>query len=102
MSSKPKKKPIGKMVIFGICSAVTYGALLMNQGLVTAYFTRGALYALLPIATAFAISYVHGHFTGYFWSVLGIEATRKALRAKSEEIRTYDRERPKPQPRPRV
>ena len=100
--SKLKKKPVGKLVIFGICSAMLYVAVFSYQGLIMAYFTRGALYAALPIATAFAFSYVHGHFTGYFWSVLGIEATKKALRTRVEEKRHIDRERPQPQPRPRL
>ena len=97
------KKPVGKMVLFGICSAIFYGALLSSQGLITAYFTRGALYALLPIAGAFAISYVHGHFTGYFWTVLGIEAKKSAVvRTKAEIERPDRRERTQPQPRLRV
>ena len=41
--SKSKRKPVGKMVLFGICSAIIYGAVLSYQGLITAYFTRGAL-----------------------------------------------------------
>jgi hypothetical protein len=101
--SKSKKKPIGKMVLFGIGSAIIYVALLSYQGLITAYFTRGALYAVLPIAGAFTLSYVHGHFTGYFWSVLGIEAKKGAVvRQRPEAERTDKRERPQPQPRLRA
>jgi hypothetical protein len=101
--SKSKRKPIGKMVLFGICSAIMYVALLSYQGFITAYFTRGALYAILPIAGAFAISYLHGHFTGYFWSVLGIEARKSAVvRQRPEAERPDRRERPQPQPRVRA
>jgi len=101
--SKSKRKPVGKMVLFGICSAIIYVALLSYQGFITAYFTRGALYAILPIAGAFAISYLHGHFTGYFWSVLGIEARKSAVvRQKTEAERTERIERPQPQPRVRA
>ncbi len=96
-----KKKPVGKMVFFGICSALLYGAVLTQQGLITAYFTRGALYAALPIAGAFAISYIHGHFTGYFWSVLGIEARKSAV-VRPEVERPDTRERPQPRPRLRA
>ncbi len=96
------KKPVGKMVLFGICSAIVYGAVLSYQGLITAYFTRGALYAALPIAGAFALSYVHGHFAGYFWSVLGIEAKRKAVRPRPEAERPEKIERPQPRPRLRA
>jgi hypothetical protein len=95
---KPKQKPVGKLIVFGIMSTALYAAVFAYQGVITAYFTRGALYAFLPITTAFAFSFVHGGFTGYFWSVLGIEATKKALRPRVEE----KRERPQPQPRPRL
>jgi len=99
---KLKKKPVGKMIAFGMLSAALYTTLLMNQGAITALFTRGLWYAALPIATAFAISFVHGNFTSYFWSVMGIEATKKSLRTEPEVTRTYDRERPQPQPRLRA
>jgi hypothetical protein len=97
------KKPVGKMVVFGICSAIIYVALLSYQGFITAYFTRGALYAILPIAGAFTLSYVHGHFTGYFWSVLGIEAKKgDFVRPKAEVERPDKKERTQPQPRLRA
>jgi len=99
---RKSKKPVGKLVLFGICSAVAYGALLMNQGLVTAYFTKGALYALLPIATAFAFSFIHGNFTSYFWTVLGVEAKKGSVVVrKTPEVGRPDR-RERPQPRPRL
>ncbi len=92
---KSTKKPVGKMVLFGICSAIIFGATLSYQGFITAYFTRGAMYALLPIAGAFAISYVHGHFTGYFWTVLGIEARKSAVVIpRIEDERPERREHP--------
>jgi hypothetical protein len=97
-----KKKPVGKMIAYGIASVGLYAALLLNQTAITALFTRGAWYAALPIATAFAISFVHGGFTSYFWSVMGIEATKKSLRIRPEEKRSYDRERPQPRLRARV
>jgi hypothetical protein len=96
------KKPVGKMVLFGICSTIIYVALISHQGLITAYFTRGALYALLPIAGAFTLSYVHGHFAGYFWSVLGIDAKKKAIRPRAEMERPEKIERPQPRPRMRA
>ncbi len=34
-------------------------------------------YAILPILLAFIISFVHGAFSSYFWTVLGIEAKQK-------------------------
>jgi hypothetical protein len=100
--SRTRKKPVFRMLTFGICSTALYALVFSYQGLITAYFTRGALYAALPIATAFAISFIHGNFTSYFWSVLGIEANRKALRPRLEVARPEMRERPQPQPRLRA
>lgn len=75
--SSIKKKPYGKLVVFGIGATIIYVLLLTNQTLVNDYFTRGGLYAFLPIAAAFLISFVHGNFTGIFWTLLGIEAKKK-------------------------
>jgi len=72
-----KKKPYVKAILFGLIASVLYVLLLTNQGLINANFTRGGLYALLPIATAFVFSFFHGSFTGAFWTVLGIEAKKK-------------------------
>ena len=100
--SKTKKKPVGKLAIFGIFTAGAYTALLMNQALVTAYFTKGALYALLPIATAFCFSFLHGNFTSLFWTVLGVEAKKGSVVVrKTPEVGRPDR-RERPQPRPRL
>ncbi|MBI5102945.1 MAG: hypothetical protein HZB33_14085 [Nitrospirae bacterium] len=80
--NRTKKKPIGMMVLTGIISAGLYAALLMNQDLLNMNFARGGLYAFLPIITAFVFSFIHGSFTGHFWTVLGIEAARKKMEVK--------------------
>jgi len=72
-----RKKPIGKLIVMGIISAAMYGALLANQEFLNSTFGKGGLYAFLPIATAFMFSFIHGSFTGSFWTVLGIEAAKK-------------------------
>ncbi|GAB4482644.1 MAG: hypothetical protein OHK006_01560 [Thermodesulfovibrionales bacterium] len=77
MSDYVKKRPVGKMVLTGITSVALYGALLMNQDLINASFSRGGLFAVLPIVTAFVFSFIHGSFTGSFWSVLGVEASKR-------------------------
>jgi hypothetical protein len=100
---KSKKKPVGKMILYGAVSVSLYAAVLTHQGLITTYFTRGALYATLPIATAFVFSFVHGGFTNYFWSVLGIEARKSAVVRQRPEAENTDRiERPRHQPRLRA
>ena len=72
-----RKKPIGKMILFGIMSITLYVLLLSNQDFINNNFVRGGIYALLPIATAFIFSFFHGNFTGSFWTVLGVEARKK-------------------------
>jgi len=72
-----RRKPYGKAIVMGIVSLALYVALLMNQNVVNDFFSRGGVYALLPIATAFIFCSVHGCFTGSFWTVFGIEAKKK-------------------------
>ncbi|MBI5205476.1 MAG: hypothetical protein HZA11_11215 [Nitrospirae bacterium] len=72
-----RKKPIGKMIFMGILSVALYAVLLMKQDAINSYFGRGGIYALLPIVTAFIFSFIHGAFTGDFWTVLGVEAKKK-------------------------
>lgn len=33
-------------------------------------------HVLAPIAMAFALSYTHGAFTGYFWDIVGLKARK--------------------------
>jgi F0F1-type ATP synthase assembly protein I len=76
-ASNTKKKPFGKTILFGIISVVIYTILLSRQDFITNNFTRGGLYALLPIATALFFSFIHGNFTSNFWTMLGVEAKKK-------------------------
>jgi len=78
----PKKKPIGKMMFFGVISIALYAILLVKQGLINEYVGQGGLYAVLPIMTAFIFSFFHGNFTSNFWTVLGIEAAKKKKEVK--------------------
>ena len=81
--NKTHKKPIGKMVFFGIGSIALYAVLLLEQEVITDYFSHGGvMYALLPIGTAFIFSFVHGSFTGSFWTVMGIKAAKKKKEVK--------------------
>jgi F0F1-type ATP synthase assembly protein I len=77
-----KKKPVGKLLVTGIVSIILYAALLTNQDLINSTFGKGGMYAFLPIAMAFVFSFVHGSFTGNFWTVLGIEAAKKKKEVK--------------------
>lgn len=77
-----KKKPVGKMIVMGLISLALYTYLLTSQDMVNSTFAKGGWYALLPIVTAFVFSFVHGSFTGDFWTVLGIEAAKKKKEVK--------------------
>jgi len=80
--SSTKKKPAGAMVAMGVISIALYTILLLHQDQVNSTFSRGGLFALLPIITAFVFSFVHGSFTSHFWTVLGIEAAKKKREVK--------------------
>jgi drug/metabolite transporter superfamily protein YnfA len=77
-----KKKPISKMLVMGMISLALYGLLLAKQDEVNRVFGQGGWFAFLPIITAFVFSFVHGTFTGDFWTVLGVEAARKKKEVK--------------------
>jgi len=77
-----KKKPVGKMLVMGLISIALYALLLAKQDDVNVIFGQGGWYAFLPIITAFVFSFVHGTFTGDFWTVLGVEAARKKKEVK--------------------
>ncbi len=79
---RTKKKPIGKLILMGVISLALYTILLVKQDLVNEYVGRGGLYAILPVLTAFIFSFFHGSFTGNFWTVLGIEASKKRKEVK--------------------
>ncbi|MBI4697459.1 MAG: hypothetical protein HY758_00685 [Nitrospirae bacterium] len=80
--SKVRKKPYSKAIFMGIISIALYAALLMNQDTLNQYFGRGGMYAFLPISVAFIFSYIHGTFTGSFWTVMGVEASKKKREVK--------------------
>ncbi len=82
MATTSKKKPVGKMAVMGIVSIALYAMLLTHQDEANEMFGKGSWYAFLPIVTAFVFSFVHGAFTGDFWTVLGIEAAKKKKEVK--------------------
>ncbi|PHR26373.1 MAG: hypothetical protein COA36_12340 [Desulfotalea sp.] len=71
-----KKRPVGKMVLFGAMSLGAYALLFSNEALVTNTFTLGGWHAALPVGTAFLFSFMHGAFASNFLDVLGLEAKK--------------------------
>ena len=77
MENKINKKPFIKTALLFIVTAFFYYLLLTHQSEVNSYSTRGGMFALLPIVTAFVFSLVHGNFTSNFWTIFGIEAKKQ-------------------------
>ena len=75
-TTKEKKKPVVKMLLFGCISLAGYIYLMTHQDWVTELFTKGGSYAAYPILTAFLFSFIHGAFASNTLSVMGIEAKK--------------------------
>ncbi len=86
MPTATKKRHLQNTIVFGGLTAALYAAVFTNQEVVMTYFTKGGLFAALPVGLVFAVSYFHGNFTSSFWSALGIESS-KATAGKTAEIR---------------
>jgi hypothetical protein len=61
------------LALSGIVTVLLYCGLFLNEREVMAVFTRtDGWYPFLPVIAAFAFSFAHGAFTGYFWEALGV------------------------------
>lgn len=73
------RRSIAITVLLGGASAALYVALLANSDLLVdlANRTRNGEKWLffVPVAVAFAFSYIHGAFTGHFWESIGLRAS---------------------------
>ena len=72
------KKPLGKLLAYGIGSVALYTAVYQFQDILLTTSAQGGAYTVLPIATVFLFSWVHGTFAGTLWEVLGVNAVKKA------------------------
>ena len=84
MSTTSKKRHVKNCFFFGALTVGLYAAVFTHQQFVMTYFTKGGLFALLPVAVVFAVSYAHGNFTSSFWSALGIEGSRMTAAQRAE------------------
>ena len=82
MASAQQNRPYAKTALLGAVSVGMYVLLLTKQDFINGTFAQGGLFAFLPIVTAFLFSFVHGGFTGNFWSSLGVEASKKKVEVK--------------------
>lgn len=65
-----------RAVLFGIATLTLYFLLYLFEDSIMGITSHGRWYFLVPVAIAFAFSFVHGNFTSYFWEVLGIKARK--------------------------
>lgn len=73
-----KSKPYLQVIASGIVSAALYLLLYLYEREIMAAFTRtDGWYPALPVIAAFAFSFAHGAFAGYFWEVLGVKGRHK-------------------------
>lgn len=72
------KKPVGKLLAFGLGSVALYAAVYQFQDLLLTTSARGGAFTIVPIATVFLFSWIHGTFAGTLWEVLGVTAVTKA------------------------
>lgn len=80
MAETPSRKTaIQKTVMFGAAAAALYAAVFAFADPIMAIATKGGVFAVVPVAAVFVFSYVHGNFTNYFWSALGIEASKTVV-----------------------
>jgi len=89
-------KLIRSTIGLGLASVALYTAVFTNTDAIMTYFTKGGIYAALPIITVFAFSFVYGPFTANLWSLLGIEAAKK-VQPRVAPKRPAPRKRPRPQ-----
>lgn len=102
MSTTSKKRHLRNCFTFGLLTAAVYTAIFANQELVMTYFTRGGIYALLPVAVVFLVSYAHGNFTSSFWSALGIEGAKSSASKQAEIKKTVEAPAVRKDVRPRA
>ena len=82
-----RKKPVVKTIAFGVLTAAFYAAVFWKSDALMKFFTRGGLYAALPIATAIIFSFAHGAFASSLWSLLGIHARQGAVDHRAHAVR---------------
>ena len=73
-----RPKPYLRLVVSVIASSGLYLLLYLYEAEIMSAFTRtDGWFPALPVIAAFAFSFAHGAFTGYFWEVLGVRGRRK-------------------------
>ena len=69
-----RKIQLIKLMLWGLMVVALYGILYLGETPLLHLVAKGHWTFMVPISIAFLFSFVHGHFTGEFWNVLGIKA----------------------------
>jgi hypothetical protein len=72
-----EKKNVFKTVLLGVLSIASYAFLLWKQKEILDLFTRGGVYFIFPVLTAFYFSLVHGTFAGECIKFFDLEVKKK-------------------------
>ncbi len=75
------KRLWAKTIFWGITTALLYTLLFIESERVIELSRTAPQHpwqVLVPIAIAFAISFMHGAFTGLFWEVMGLKAASQS------------------------
>lgn len=102
MSTTSRKRHAKNCLVFGALTVGLYASVFTNSEIVMTYFTKGGLYTILPVATVFAVSYLHGNFTSSFWSALGIEGSKRTTTQVDVRKEATDRPERRKDLRPRA
>jgi hypothetical protein len=96
--SSTRARAVKRSLLFGALSTGLYAAIFFKADVVNAYFCKGGAYCLLPVATVFLFSYVHGSLASNVWTALGIVASGKtATKTVRKDVRVNERaSRPRP------
>jgi hypothetical protein len=79
----PREKfgAMARLAVFGVISSGLYVMLYVFEDDLTLASERvrngEMVFAGVPVAVAFAFSFVHGKFTSHFWDFLGFQAKKK-------------------------
>ncbi len=76
-NAKKGKKPYLKALLFGIVSLVLYVLVFTNEQFVRETWAKGGVYAVLPLATVFVFSFIHGNFADGLMYLFGLTAKKK-------------------------
>ena len=77
IAEKKQSPALKQLIIFGIGSIAMYVLAFTNADTFAALCAQGGLWTALPIASVLLLSYVHGHFAGALWDLLGITGVKK-------------------------